>query len=256
MNRERRDVAAAGGHNANKAFYDDPAVADGFARRTALFPSEEFVLAYLADRLRDASVVDIGVGAGRTTPYLTRSCGRYVGLDYSEEMLKRARALYPGVDLRHGDATDMAMFADRSVDVVCLGFNMIDDADPPDRLRILTEIHRILKDDGVMFFSAHNLDGWGHAGQPVSAPGVEPPAPAAPARDHVVVREVLSGHAVPTYFITRENQIRQLAALGFGRVETVDESGRLLDRAQSSTDRWLYYIAFKLGPSAGASDTG
>jgi ubiquinone/menaquinone biosynthesis C-methylase UbiE len=70
------------------------------------------------DRLFDSflrpgmDVLDLGVGAGRTTRALQGLAGRYVGVDYAERMIDRCRVLFPDADFRVGDAADLSAFVD------------------------------------------------------------------------------------------------------------------------------------------------
>src|SRR5690348_13258721 len=50
------------------------------------------------------SILDIGIGAGRTTEPLSRTFAKYVGVDYSRPLVESSKQLYPGVDLREMDA--------------------------------------------------------------------------------------------------------------------------------------------------------
>src|SRR5947207_15676097 len=50
------------------------------------------------------SVLDIGIGGGRTTGPLSEIFEAYVGVDYSEGMIATAKSLFPNADLRTMDA--------------------------------------------------------------------------------------------------------------------------------------------------------
>ena len=56
---------------------------------------------------RRGRVLDIAVGAGRTTGLLSRYAATYVGVDIAESMVDLARERFPDVDLRVGDARDL-----------------------------------------------------------------------------------------------------------------------------------------------------
>ena len=115
------------------------------------------------DRLFDSflrpgmDVLDLGVGAGRTTRALQGLAGRYVGVDYAERMIDRCRVLFPDADFRVGDAADLSAFVDGSFDAVVFAFNGIDTLHPDEsRRRCLRECHRVLRDGGVLILSRHN----------------------------------------------------------------------------------------------------
>ena len=103
------------------------------------------------------SILDIGVGGGRTTPYLSAIAGYYVGIDYAEEMVNLCRQKFPHLEFLHLDASDMSRFADSTFDTVVFSLNGIDYLYPSEiRLRCLKECSRILKSGGILIFSVHN----------------------------------------------------------------------------------------------------
>ena len=134
--------------------YSDPEVVRHYDH-SELQPAER----YLFDRYVDASsrVLDLGVGAGRTTPHLAARAARYVGLDYSQAMVDRAKARFAEREIVHGDATDLSRFADGEFSVVVFSFNGLGCL-PTDELRArcLREIHRVLEPGGAFLFSIHN----------------------------------------------------------------------------------------------------
>lgn len=103
------------------------------------------------------AILDIGVGGGRTTPYLKKIASRYVGIDYAPAMIDIAKGRFPDTDFRVCDATDMAEFADGDFDSVVFSFNGIDNI-PNDagRARCFMEINRVLRPGGIFLFSSHN----------------------------------------------------------------------------------------------------
>src|SRR5580704_7545449 len=65
-----------------------------------------------------ATVLDLGVGGGRTAGPLSKIASCYVGLDYSQGMVAICRARDPRLELHHGDATDLSRFENRHFDAV------------------------------------------------------------------------------------------------------------------------------------------
>jgi len=102
-------------------------------------------------------VLDLGVGTGRTTPWLAAQADEYVGLDYSPRMIGVFRQLFPDLEARVGDAADLSQFDDGRFDAVVFSFNGIDYLHPAaKRDTCLTEIARVLSPRGVLIFSSHN----------------------------------------------------------------------------------------------------
>jgi SAM-dependent methyltransferase len=137
--------------------YRDPVVVDFYASRHRLDPAEKTLIdKYLK---QGARTLDLGVGAGRTTPYLSARASQYVGVDYSFEMLHTCRKRFPGVNLVQADASELSMFVDNSFDAVVFSFNGIGFIES-DSLRraFLEHCRRILAGNGCFIFSCHNAD--------------------------------------------------------------------------------------------------
>ena len=139
--------------------FSDPAVVATYAAAPVLQGAEEYLFArHVAD---GSAVLDLGVGAGRTTFYLQPRASHYVGLDYAKPMVDAARARFPEADLRHMDAADLSVFADNEFDVVVFSFNGLGYVLPDAaRMRCLAECRRVLKASGVFIFSLHNPRGF------------------------------------------------------------------------------------------------
>jgi ubiquinone/menaquinone biosynthesis C-methylase UbiE len=103
------------------------------------------------------SVLDMGVGGGRTTPYLSGIAGRYVGADYSQGMVNACKKRWPKLEFVHCNAIDLSRFADDLFDVVVFSFNGIDVIrDDENRAKCLAETTRVLRPGGLLIFSSHN----------------------------------------------------------------------------------------------------
>jgi SAM-dependent methyltransferase len=102
-------------------------------------------------------ILDLGVGAGRTTPHLARLASRYVGVDVSEAMVARCREKFPDLTFLQLDATDLSAVADSLFDLVVFSFNGIDVIPTvKGRRRCLAECARVLRPRGHLLFSVHN----------------------------------------------------------------------------------------------------
>lgn len=120
------------------------------------------------DEARNGSVLDIGVGAGRTTALLETVGTDYTGIDYTEELVAICRADFPDRRVMHMDARDLSAFADNSFGLAVFSYNGLDAVDYDDRVRILREVNRVLRPDGFFVFSSHNRDGPGFEERPLS----------------------------------------------------------------------------------------
>ena len=104
-----------------------------------------------------ASILDIGVGAGRTTPWLARRAGNYLGVDYSVSMIEACKIQFPELAFDVADATALDSIESSSFDVIVFSFNGIDNIHPlAAREKCLNEVARVLKPGGLFIFSEHN----------------------------------------------------------------------------------------------------
>ena len=142
-------------------FARDDVVAEYASFDFVLWP-ERRIFEELRERLTSSRVLDIGVGAGRTTLQLVPIVEEYVGIDTSEKMIEACRERFgraPG-DPRFAvaDVRDLEGFQDDSFDLVLFSFNGMDTVgDDDDRARSLREIHRVTRPGGLYCFSSHNL---------------------------------------------------------------------------------------------------
>ena len=140
---------------ANLGVYNSSEVVAYYAGLSYLTTCERLLFeTYLKPRM---AILDLGVGGGRTSPYLSGLASRYVGLDYAEDMIKACRVKFPHLQFAVADASDLSSFADGSFDAVVFSFNGLDYLAPDQKRRqCLQECCRVLKAGGVFIFSTHN----------------------------------------------------------------------------------------------------
>lgn len=237
---------------------------------------ERAALAHIADCVRGGSILDIGVGGGRTAPLLSQIASRYIGIDYTADLLELARRRFPGLDLREMDARTLE-FPDASFDAVAFTFNGIDSVDLGGRLRIFHEVFRVLRPGGSFVFSSLNRDGpsfgesvWaGDIGwrgllgaarhvrrailggwrrirlHPIARTG----------RDMAVAPLAVHDFGVVAMFTSLHGQLKQLETSGFV-VDAIfdDANGRQIDPASPEyRPHWYYYVARKPAAETTAS---
>ena len=129
-------------------------------------PGEHAVVDYIANEVRGQPILDMGVGAGRTTRILRELSEDYIGIDYTEEMVDACTARHPQARILHMDARNLSLFENERFKLVMFSFNGIDAVDGDDRMKVLHEAHRVLQPGGLFVFSAHNRHGPGHGEQP------------------------------------------------------------------------------------------
>jgi SAM-dependent methyltransferase len=139
----------------NLKVYAAPQVVSYYASLDYITPCERLLFdSYIKP---GSSILDLGVGGGRTTAYLAGRASSYVGIDYSAAMVQACRAKFPGIEFRVADAADLSAIQDESFDAAVFAFNGLDFVLPAEARRAcLRHIHRVLKPGGVFIFSSHN----------------------------------------------------------------------------------------------------
>jgi len=121
-----------------------------------LLAHERAALNEVAGEVRGESILDIGVGGGRTVSPLLELSSDYVGIDYSPEMIAACRTRYPDVRFEHADARRMTIIPDGSVALAVFSCNGISMVGHDDRLAIMREVHRVLRPRGLFLFTTYN----------------------------------------------------------------------------------------------------
>jgi SAM-dependent methyltransferase len=246
-----------------------------FANR-ALRPVE-VVLLMRYRHVLSRRVLEAGCGAGRILGYLVALGGEVHGIDVSVRMVDYCRRTYPQADVRFGDLAALRESVSGRFDAVIVPDNTIDIFDDAQRRVVLGDIRELLAPDGVLIFSAHNLDhadGSPRATGPAQAGGrarelLARLADLSPARarravlrlprrirnrrrlaplqtraaDHAVLNDLELDYGVLHYYIGRDAQERQLRELGFELVECLDVEGRGVDAGTPGYGPWLHYVA-------------
>jgi ubiquinone/menaquinone biosynthesis C-methylase UbiE len=117
--------------------------------------AEHFTRYYCAqDLVKGKVVLDIACGSGYGTQLLAKGAKKVYGVDVSRDAVEYARKKFPAKNVEYltGDATKIPL-DDNSVDVV-VTFETIEHI--KDYHRFLTEVKRVLKDDGLAIISTPN----------------------------------------------------------------------------------------------------
>ena len=232
---------------------------------------ERIALATVAEKSTDQPILDLGVGAGRTVKGLLSISRNYTGVDYVPEMVDHCRQEFPGVRFEKADARSLSQFQDQSFALVFFSCNGIAMVDHEGRLAILKEVLRVLKPGGSFVFSTVNLNSpkarrffawpsYQRTTQPLKAMvrsvrflrhvairvvnRCRFKRHEVHAATYAILNDVSHDYTTFLYFITLENQRRQLRDAGFVDGATVfDLSGRQVET--DTTDGTMTIVAAK-----------
>ena len=168
---------------------------------------------------KSLSVLDLGCGTGTLTKELSLRAGEVQGVDASDEMIRRARELYPGVEFEVADALSLK-WEDRW-DIVFSNavFHWISRQD-----LLLKSIRRVLKKGGKLVCEFGAKGNIGHIEEAFSR--------ALSAEGHV--------YKSPFCFPAPEDYARLLAAEGFAVEELSDyDRPTPLEDGEKGLENWM-----------------
>ncbi|MGZ3863967.1 MAG: class I SAM-dependent methyltransferase [Bacteroidia bacterium] len=254
----------------NLATYTLNEVVSYYRNYNVLQKPEIKILEMLGEDLKKMSMLDIGIGGGRTTHFLCPLVKQYTGIDYSEKMVKSCIESFKGKFSNAAfyceDARTLGKFPDNSFDFVLFSFNGIDYVNETERTQILIQINRVLKSGGVFCFSSHNITSLGF--MPYFELRKNPFAllkrildvrkikklnkdqlSKVPTSNYVIINDGAHNYGLQTFYIRQSYQTKQLENCGFSSVKVfrVTDGNEIAENNESSTEKekWLYYLCRK-----------
>lgn len=208
-------------------FRKNDVVAD-YVKRHYIQEPEAAIYRILKDRFPEMDMLDVGVGAGRTTPYFLNTVETYMGIDYSSEMIEACKLKFPRVRFRVGDIRTYE-FNER-FDFILFSFNGIDCMFIEEREAVLSKFYSLLNPCGYLTFSSHNVH---------HLKGLENP-------DYAIIDDGSHGGGIMNCYIQPKFQVKLLEDAGFENIRIFDLQGNeVKDKLDSIEDCWLYYLGRK-----------
>jgi ubiquinone/menaquinone biosynthesis C-methylase UbiE len=248
----------------NLKWYTRERAVEEYARDDQLEQGLVHILLRHRDAIFGQPVLDIGVGAGRTTLYLSRLTSDYVGIDYSQVMVDYCKRRFPALSIDLCDVRDLSRFPDARFSFALFSFNGLGAVDHEGRLKALAELARVLRPGGVFAFNAHNRR-WSRAGAPPRLALSRNPVtqvhnvaewveqswnhrklrPFQEERpEYALINDSAKDYRLLHYYLTREQQKLQLEAAGFTLLEMYDAHGEPLGAADDDRKTSaIWYVA-------------
>lgn len=255
--------------NTNQKAWENSSIVADYKRFNVLSKPEKVILETIKKSTNNKSMLDIGIGAGRTTLYFAEIFEKYIGVDYSEKMVDACKDRFKNLKSAQFlccDARNMSQFSDNSFDFVFFSFNGIDNVSHEDRMIILKEIYRVLKPNGIFYFSTHNLFNipklfkykWGknpvnwlkHYKNFLHFKEIHPSIEELMKQKYTFINNIAFNFCLNQYYVNPQEQIEQLVQTGFKNISVLSlKSGEKLaleTKWNSVDDAWLYFGTEKL----------
>ena len=235
-------------------------IARRYGKDSKLQKPENTILNICKNEFRNMAMLDIGVGGGRTSLHFMSLVGRYVAIDYSDEMIQVCKNRFPENkdQFKIADVRNLSAFDENSFDFVLFSFNGIDYISHQDRLTAFSEIKRVLKKDGFFVFSSHNLQSdtlskINYSLNPVkllenvikfiyikfSNNNIEDLR----RKGYALIKD--GGHffKLKNYYIKPQMQVSQLSELGFRHIKlySLYSGDEITSGFEAVKDPWVYY---------------
>jgi len=247
----------------NRSVWEDTDIVKSYLYYLELQKPEEVIIEKLKGEgvLQSARLLDIGVGLGRTTFHIAPLVKEYVAIDYSKNMIKMCKYVYKKASIVSplilSDASFLPFQAE-IFDIVLFSYNGLDYVSPEERIVILHEVRRVLKEGGYFIFSSHNL---------CSIPKLLSYKKCSPSiylklknilfcilnrsalkdydtKDFALLYDGSGYWRLRTCYIKPIKQIKQLIDIGFQDIHIFGLDGKELTLKELSrnSDPWLYYL--------------
>ena len=145
----------------SQSFWESEKRAFGYSQRDYLHKAEEKIITLFKEEFNEMKMLDMGVGAGRTTPYFAELVEEYFGADYSKAMINACQKRFSKASYSTNfcvlDVRSMDIFEDDFFEFILFSVNGLDYIAHEDRLIALKELIRVNKPGGFLYFSSNNL---------------------------------------------------------------------------------------------------
>ncbi|MFQ3575338.1 MAG: class I SAM-dependent methyltransferase [Cytophagales bacterium] len=252
----------------NDFVYDKKEIITKYASFGFLFKPEKLLFENFSDFFKTASVLDIGVGGGRTSQFLIPKCLNYVGIDISEGMIEASKKKFQhftNAKFEVVDATNLnTVFDKESFDFILFSFNGIDCISQEKREKTIENILSLLKPNGYFLYSCHNIRSlpkisklslgknffkWFERYKRYKTfNSIYPNLSDVISRDVSVIKDGSENFEIEIVYVKPEFEYSRLEKLGFSEIKIFDfDNSKELRKEilSENTDFWLYFLCKK-----------
>ena len=136
------------------------AICDGWDEEKFNNTKHSIIFSTDIELTKDTVILDLACGLGRVAKFIAPNVKKYVGVDFSKNMIKKATeryADYQNIEFHHNDGRTLKEFSNSTFDIVfCeLGFQHME---KDVASSYINEVHRVLKNNGIFLAQIPKFD--------------------------------------------------------------------------------------------------
>jgi len=247
--------------------YESDNVVNDYIKSIKLDLVENTILEIIKSKTQKYSMLDIGVGTGRTTRYFAPLFQNYIAIDFSAKMIEECKSTYKYLAnsvFLHADVTALPKLSIDTFDFVFFSFNGIDTlASIEDRISVINNAFNLVNDAGLFVFSTHSTNAlnrlysfqlprnpfkiYGEINRYRKLRKVNGPRQIFENKSFFQVYDggeyfqLLVSYILPSY------QYKIIQNAGFSKIIPYDISGRIIDSKNIDLcyDNWIHFACYK-----------
>jgi len=255
--------------NEIKQIYESKKVVRNYIKGfNKLMPAEKILYDSLVHKLSRNAMLDLGVGAGRTTRFFAPRFNKYIGVDISYGMIEACKKIFRNLtnaEFIIANAASLPPLSVNKFDFIMFSFNGIDYLTLDERILFCADSYNLLENDGIFAFSTHNANAIKRLYRYRLPSRTNPLGFITEIFHYIKIRKIngsmnrflnksffhiydggeyfkaLTAYILPSY------QISILKNAGFNKVETIDMKGNYIpvEKADLYDNEWIHYICHK-----------
>ncbi|TAL62252.1 MAG: class I SAM-dependent methyltransferase [Bacteroidetes bacterium] len=254
--------------NENQQIYESKKVVRNYRGLNKIYPAERVLLDIISRKTGKETMLDLGIGAGRTTYHFASLFKKYIGVDFSAGMIVASRNRFKdrlNAEFIVADVTSIPQLQVDHFDFILYSLNGIDCLrNFDDRVKLLSKIYNLLGNGGVFAFSAHNTKAitrlytfqWPRRNpyriiteyiKQKKLRSINGPLSNFINKDFFQLYD--GGEYFKAFFsyISPALQIKLLKDAGFKKIQTIGIKGNelALEKVIDSDDDWIHYFCYK-----------